>query len=369
MPFHEHQIAQKSRRMESVTLVAAIKIQSIPTILADMLFTDDSTEALAIFMPTIPNRALTPLNNRTIVSVRSKIIILNGSLAVAFTGYISAGKMLFTDLERRFSRATPSEKEIEDALCSWNIALNGRASVVGWVANPSPRCFEWSAKPGARVAWVTHAFRGSGASHFQNIILQADRSGWGDLTDRELSTFIAVTKANKVLSDEMLSQGGLSNHYGYCLEIVQWTGEVFEFQRKLASVFLDVVVKSEGPLHFNPVSYRIYERHKRFALIETVHCYSHKGPDGVDGRHAFVEMISGMHDDCVELPFDRKLLDPNAPIYTFNIAFRSEETGKSGVMQMTVASGEVEISGSSENFQVILREPATTIASLKKAVI
>ncbi len=351
-----------------MTLVAAIKIQNIPTILADMLITDGSTEAPAIFMPTIPNRALTPLNNRTIVSVRSKIIILNGTLAVAFTGYISAGKTLFTDLERRFSQVTPSEKEIDDVLCSWNIALDGRASVVGWVANPSPRCFEWSAKPGARVGWVAHSFKGSGANHFRNVILQADASGRGDLTERELSAFIAVTKANKVLSDEMLSQGGLYNHYGYCLEIVQWTGGVFEFQSKLASVFLDVVVKSEGPLHFNPASFRIYERHERFALIEMVHFYSHKGPDGLDRRHAFVEMISGIHDDCAELPLERKLLEPNSPIYTFNIAFRSEETGKSGTMQMTVPSSEVEIAGSREKFQIVLREPAETIAQLKKAV-
>jgi hypothetical protein len=349
-----------------MTLVAAMRFQNIPTVVADMLLTEDSPNATSIFMPLLPNLSSAPIKGRSIVSTRSKVIILNGSLAVGFTGYLKEGATLFADLARRFAKATPSAAELEQALVSWNAGLHGRASVVGWLADPEPRCFTWAARAGAKVAWVTHAFDGSGAKHFEQAILRADHAGFeGNPTERELSTLMVVTKANRVLSDEMLSQSTLSNHYGHSLEIVQWTGQAFEFQNKMVSVFQDAMLKG-GSVQLRPVSCRIYERNERFALIETCNFYQHKGPDGVVGDHIFLEAISAIHDSLAGVAIPSKLLDPHSPIYSFNVACRNEDTGKSGTALFTVPSEEVEVSGTAEKFEIRYKHPSTVIDHIRQ---
>lgn len=350
-----------------MTLVAAIKIEGVPTMITDMLITDDAPDAAAMFIPMIPNQSQTKLKNRSIVAARSKVIILSQILVVAFTGSVSAGITLFADLERRFKSIPPSAAELEGALHSWNIALNGKGSIVGWLADPTPRCFEWSARPGARVSWVAHAIHGSGADHFERIILrQPDLTGWGNLTKKELSTFIAVTKANRVLSDEMSSQGALSNHYGYCVEIVQWTETTFTFQNKIVSIFFNALVKTDQSVDLAPVTARIYERHERFALIEICHFYLHKGPDGSFAEHTYIEAISAIHDDLADVSIEQKLLNPNSPIYCFNIGCKSEQTGKSGTLLLTVAADEVEIAGSPDKFQINLRNAKDYIDQIRQ---
>ena len=245
-----------------MTLIAAFKINNIPFILADLLLTSDPPPAQPQFMPLSPNR-ISPPNARAPAGVRSKLLVLNGRLAIAFSGDLAAGTKLFADLQRRFSNSTPSEDALSSALQSWNVdkIISKRAWVVGWLATPEPRCFEWTAGPGAKVNFVSHAFRGSGASHFEREILPRRRSGMGDLTEEEAAVFFAVTKANQILGDEMTKASGLANHYGYSLEIAFWRDAVFEFQNKMVSIFMEVTIPDNGPISTRPISIRIYERH------------------------------------------------------------------------------------------------------------
>jgi hypothetical protein len=103
-----------------MTLIAAFKINNIPFILADMLLTSDLAPEQLQFMPLSPNRN-SPPNGRAPAGVVSKLLILNGGLAIAFAGSLAAGTKLFADLHRRFSNSTPSEDALSGALQSWNV--------------------------------------------------------------------------------------------------------------------------------------------------------------------------------------------------------------------------------------------------------
>jgi hypothetical protein len=340
-----------------MTLIAALKINGVPFILADMLITDDAPAATPQFMPLTPNR--TPPSGRAATGAVSKLLVLNRRLAIAFSGDIAAGTKLFADLHRRFSNSTPSIEALTSALKSWNVdtIISKRAWVVGWLANPKPLCFQWTARPGATVNLVTHAIQGSGGFHFeQQILPAAKRSGSGDLTEVEHAEFFAITTANKVLVDEMMSGGGLANYYGYALEMVRWKETAFEFQTKMVSVFMDAIINDDGTISTRPVAIRIYERHPRYALIETCNFYEHKGPDGTLGNHVFVELISPLHDKYDGVPWDHQLLDPSSPIYTFNIAARNAASTKSGMIHLTLGPDEVQLVGDSKNFNISISD-------------
>src|SRR5205823_271079 len=138
----------------------------------------------------------------------------------------------FKDLSRRFSEKTPSPNDLNFALRLFNHHLSGSASVVGWLADPEPRCFCWRAKPGSELRWVTDAILGSGADHFRRSILSMDRSGNSEqLSGVELARFIAITKATSVIGNELSAAGTLQNDYGYGLEVAAWNGEAFEFEK------------------------------------------------------------------------------------------------------------------------------------------
>lgn len=118
-----------------MTLIAAFRIEDIPVLMADMLLTTDDQSAKTSFMPHLPHWGDPPAD-RKIVGVCSKLIILNERLAVAFTGFASAGRLFFADLERRFSRCTPSKDELSKTLTSWNASNVTRGTkVIGWLAH------------------------------------------------------------------------------------------------------------------------------------------------------------------------------------------------------------------------------------------
>jgi hypothetical protein len=336
-----------------MTLIAAFKINNVPFVLADMLITNDPAPTQPQFVPLSPNR-ISPPNGRAPVGAVSKLLVLNGRLAIAFAGSVAAGTKLFSDLHRRFSNSTPSEDALSGALKSWNVdkIISKQARVVGWLATPEPRCFEWAAGPGATVNFVSQAFQGSGASHFEREILPRRRSGMGDLTDREAALFFAVTKANRILVDEMTKADGLANYYGYSLEIAFWKDTAFEFQNKMVSIFMDAIILDNGQFSTRPVSVRIYERHPRYALIQTCNSYEHKGPDGIPGQHMFLELITPLHDNGDEIAWDQQPLDPASSIYTFNIAVRTAT--KSGMMYLTLGPDEVRVEGDRKKFSIVI---------------
>jgi len=350
-----------------VTLIAAFRINNVPVLMADMLLTTDDKTAKTSFLPHVPHWGAVP-EDRKIIGVCSKLIILNERLAVAFTGFTSAGKLFFSDLERRYAQHTPSKEELSQTLQSWNASNATRGTkVIGWLASSDqPECFEYTAAPGARANWVSHSFGGSGASHFENSILRSDIAGWGTLTDQEFAQFVSITKANRVVTEDMTTATSLSRHYGYAIEVAQWTGSSFEFNNKFTSIFMSISFLPDGRLATKPEAVRIYERQKLFALIEQYNFDDHLLPDATKGTGVFVELISPVHLIGENPPWTPDLLDPVSPIYVFNLHVRNLSNGKSGFCHLTLGPDKVRFSGDKRKFNVEIAD-ATLIQDIRSA--
>jgi len=89
-------------------------------------------------------------------------------------------------------------------------------------------------------------------------------------------------------------------------------------------------------------------------VIETSNAYEHKGPDGIPGQYVFVELISPLHDDCDDLPWDQQLLEPACSIYTFNIAIRNAAGTRSGMINLTLGPDEVRLDGDRKKFNIVI---------------
>jgi hypothetical protein len=250
-----------------------------------------------------------------------------------------------------------------------HVQVSHKASVVGWLANPEPRCFTWTARPGAQLQWVTHAFLGSGAGHFSKAILYADASGHsGNLTPIEFAKFISVTKAIKILTEELSTAETLQNNYGYGLEIAIWNGEAFEFVPSLTFSFYNAVVGPGDRNQIQSVFVRIYKHYERFSALETMYTHDTVGPDGSIGPHAYIELVTPLHDECSDIKFDKLPLDPNAQYYCFAIAFKDYDSKVAGIFNLTVEPSLVDLQGDSKKFRLVLRDTASIFAEIRKII-
>jgi hypothetical protein len=304
-----------------MTLVAAFKIEGVPVLLGDLLITE-SSDLPHKLLPTRPDLSTAPSTGNRRVGVRRKVLSLGNKLVVGFTGTVRAGSSLFKWLHHEFCNKIPSPEELNLALRLHNNQLSGEASVVGWLADPEPQCFTWTAKPGSRLQWCTHAILGTGADHFSKSILSAAHVGHSNnFTPTELARFVAITKATRVLSDELGPAGTLRNNYGYCLEVATWNGDGIEFVPNLTFSFYNALIGPGDRNQIQPVLVRLYKHDERFSIVQTNFLGDTVGPDGSVGGHVYVDFATGLHDDCDDVAFPSSTLDPNAPIYCFGIAW------------------------------------------------
>jgi hypothetical protein len=353
-----------------MTLVAAFKIESVPVLVGDLLITEGPGTSPHNFLPTRPDLTTTSSEERRRSGVRRKVLLLGrGKLIVGFTGTVEAGAILFKDLARRFSDDVPSPEDLTFAFQLFNIHLWRRATVVGWLADPEPRCFTWSARPGSQVDWVTHAILGSGADHFARIILSADNAGHSDnFTPTELARYVAITKATTVLGNELSAAGTLQNNYGYCLEVATWNGTHFEFVDTLTFSFYNALIGPGDRNQIQPVMLRIYNHQDRFSIVQTTILADTIGPDGSLGPHVYVDMATGLHDDCNDVTLPHTTLDPHAQIYCFGIAWRDQQSQATGFFNLTVEASEVEIQGDKQKFGLQLRDSKAMFATLREFI-
>jgi hypothetical protein len=352
-----------------MTLVAAFKIEGVPVLLGDLLITDEPSNLRHQLLPTRPDLSNASPAERRRIGARRKVLLLGDKLIIGFTGDVDAGSILFKDLHRRFSKTTASPDELEFALRLHNIQLSGTASVVGWLADPQPRCFTWTAKPGSQLRWCTHAILGSGADHFSRSILSADHVGHSEnFTPTELARFVAITKATRVLGNELGPAGTLKNNYGYCLEIATWNGDTFEFEPTLTFSFYNVLIGPGDRNQIQPVLVRVYRHHDRFSIVQTNFLSDTVGPDASVGGHVYVDFATGLHDDCDDVAFPKSTLDPNAPVYCFGIAWSDYASKKTGLVNLTVGASEVQVQGDKEKFNLQLRDSSWLFKMIREFI-
>jgi hypothetical protein len=352
-----------------MTLVAAFKIENVPVLVGDLLITDEPGDTTHNFLPTRPDLSQTKPTERRRSGARRKVLILGGKLILGFTGSIYAGSILFKDLHRRFSETSPSPDELNFALRLFNIQLSGSASVVGWLADPEPRCFIWTAGANSQLRWVTHAILGTGADHFSKVILSANSRSYSEsLAPIELARFVAITKATSVLANELSAAGTLQNNYGYGLEVATWNGEIFEFQNSLTCIFFNALIGPGDRNQLQPVFVRMYKRFDRFSIVQSIYMQDTVGPDGSVGRQIFVDFVTSLHDDCNDIAFPKSAIDPHASIYCFGIAWKEIDSNKNGFLNLTTDESAVEIQGEGKKFNFQLRDSGMLISTIREFV-
>ena len=272
-----------------------------------------------------------------------KVVKFGENLVMGYTGEVDAAKILLDDFAGRFSGRAATIETLRAALQQLNIQLHNKIAVVGWIADPVPQCFRWTANYGARIEFVDSAIEGSGASHFVKLLADGDGLGSPGFDDIGKAIYFAITKSAKIIGSELSDMTVLRNNYGFATDIAYWSGSSFQFHKKSVFNFLNLRIQQDGSYEFQPILIRIYENHDRYSLLLTRHAHETVGPDGSRGRHTFYEMVTSIHDECDDVPMPTQLLTLRDAIYCFGIAFVDRRSNNHGTFFVTVDEENVDI--------------------------
>jgi hypothetical protein len=192
-----------------MTLIAAVPIDGVPSLIGDFLITDPSQRPHAT-LPTRPDinspnfRHIT----RRVAGTRRKIHLFNENFIAGFTGLLDSGAEIFSALEKSFPTAAPSMDELNNVLSRFNTRFAG-STVIGWTRHSRPTCFRWNAAPGSCATVVEAAFEGSGAQHFKEITRVDARGYSADLMGWDRAVRAGLSKIGGLLAEELSSHTNL----------------------------------------------------------------------------------------------------------------------------------------------------------------
>jgi hypothetical protein len=334
-----HQVI--AERARSVTVVASLLIEGIPAIIGDFLITDNDTKKPHIFVPTRPDinsSAFKQLDRRVAGMVR-KVHIFNDNFVAGFTGPVEAGKEIFSSLEHHFSETAPTLLELGDAFERFNNLPS--ASVAGWTMRSKPRCFLWSATPGARAEKVPLAIIGSGANHFTGLLTGA-AGGYSDSVTSawDKAVLSGLAKIGALVAEELLSGSNLVASYGYGGELIILTSRGFRAVDKLTLLFWNVRIEDDGTINYLPANVSaVYENRGRFTIVQISNLNFADGR--LTARDTHVMAITPIHEPLDDLDVTTiGRLDLSAPYYFVEFRIFDVKSGKSGVVRMTALHGE-----------------------------
>jgi hypothetical protein len=313
-----------------MTIIAALKIEGIPTLIGDFLITDDMPNADHSWLPTRPQDSSYPNLPRRIRGIGRKLHLINERFIVGFTGPIKAGAEIFAELERCFRNDTtgPSIRKISEILQKFNIQFrNQRAIVIGWTCSSRPRCFRWEAGLNSSAMHVTNAIEGSGRDHFTSILSNEhgphrtafDRStgvlsqqpggiGYSPHVETALqkSVLLGLVKVGAMLTEELGGARNLQASYGYGAEIALYTGTRLEFVSKVGYFFWHVRIEQNGSITIMPANIKaVYEARGRYCVFE-VSRFINDQNSVLTMEHVYSATSTPLHDDMPELVLTRQ---------------------------------------------------------------
>lgn len=327
-----------------MTVVAALRIEGIPALIGDFILTDGNINEPHIFLPTRPDINLGRIAgiDRRVIGMARKVHIFNDKFVAGFTGLVSAGKEIFTDLERRFSNKSPTIDDLNVALRQFNIKYSGSAYVVGWTVRSRPRCFLWEARPGSQVTKTSHSIAGSGAKHFADLLTSAHVGGYS--TEVKIAwdkaALLGLTKIGSLLTEELSSGSNLAAAYGYGGEIVLWTASGFRSVKKLTHIFFNARIEANGNISIQPSNVSaVYENKGRYTVAQIAHITL---IDGVlSATNTYVMAITPIHDGMPNLDVTTiGVIELEAPYYFLAISVLDVESGRTAQIRMTAQSGD-----------------------------
>ena len=322
-----------------MTIIAALRIEGIPTLIGDFLITDDQRDSDHFWLPTRRHSPSPTKLPRAITGFTRKLHLINERFIVGFTGPIKAGAVIFDELERRFrnDNTGPSIRKISEALQIFNIQLRDqRAIVIGWTCGSRPRCFRWEAGLNSSARHVTHAIEGSGRDHFIGILTNEHGSprtafdkSTGVLSEQpggigyspqvetafQKSVLLGLVKVGAVLIEELAGARNLQASYGYGGEIALYSGKRFEFISKVGYFFWYAQIEQDGSITIMPNTIKAtYEVRGRDCVFEVSHFSS--GQNGVlKLERDYVAILTPLHDNRSEPVSIRDAPTPECAFY------------------------------------------------------
>jgi hypothetical protein len=325
-----------------MTIVAALRIEGIPTLIGDFLITGDQRDSDDFWLPTRPQDSPYPKLSRHIRGVGRKLHLINERFIVGFTGPIKAGAEIFAELERRFGNDNtgPSIRKVSEALQLFNIQFRDqRAIVIGWTCGSRPRCFRWEAGLNSSAMHVTHAIEGSGRVHFTGILTNKDGPhrtafdkstgvlsqqpggiGYSPQVETTLqkSLLLGLVKVGAVLTEELGPARNLQASYGYGAEIALYTGTRFEFVSKVGYFFWHVRIEQNGSITIMPTNIKaVYEARGRYCMFEVNRFISDQN-SVLTMEHVYSATLTPLHDDMPELVLTRQDAPTPECFYYYN---------------------------------------------------
>jgi hypothetical protein len=284
-----------------MTVVAALRIEGIPSLIGDFLVTDDQLDRDHFWLPTrsaYPNNSRYSINiPRRISGIVRKLHLINERFIVGFAGPIKAGAVIFAELERRFGNYNngPPISKISKALQLFNVQFRDQGVIViGWTCGSRPRCFRWEAGLNSSAIHVTHAIAGSGRDHFTSVLINEHGPGpWRTAFDKstgvlsqhpgvgyyphvetafQKAALLGLVKLGAVLSEERVGARNLQASYGYGAEIALYTGNRFEFVSKVGYFLWFARIEKNESIEITPAKSKvIYEARGRHCVFYWEH--------------------------------------------------------------------------------------------------
>lgn len=294
----------------AMTLVAAMRIDGVPTLIGDFLLTDRRRAPHSHISTRPALIGQTPAHGEPrIAGLRKKIHRISPSFVVGFTGAEPGGRQLLSKLAERFGQMRPSPRDVGAFLAQTSFPYRSQSALVGWIAHKRrPVAFSWH---GA----VSHRFNlrpivcGSGAAHFQNEIMPFHDAGRSEslATARERASFTATTKMGRLLLEEIASGGNLKSAYGFGAECLVWDGQQFRYIEKITYSFWNVVIQEDNSLRLHLADVMIvYRNFDRFSLMQVTQLEF--GPNGPKAKNPHLHMITSLHDSARDVVLDKALV-------------------------------------------------------------
>jgi hypothetical protein len=232
-----------------MTLAAALVIDSVPVVIADMLVSGVATESL--HLPTSGDVSCLLPNRNKLTGLGQKIALLSDNLVVAYAGDVLNARVVFRALRRELGGRFVSVREVEQFFTDKQPLLK-RIALVGFLVEPSDATHQMIAR---RIAL------GAGATEFKDYG-EVDLIGTGaDLLKLALDSVVqfempemprtqrALCKAHAIigamLREEHATGGGLVNadRSGGLFQVAAFVDGKFSIFSDVTHVIGDIEVR------------------------------------------------------------------------------------------------------------------------------
>jgi hypothetical protein len=215
-----------------MTIIAAIKISETPVLIGDILISRTGIEQPHIEIPTIDdvNLILPEEWQRNVCGLYPKLVLINSSLTIAWTGHVIAARSLIEEIRGKFGGVDFVPDELFFFLKNdESIDTSLELTIIGWViVNGKPISFHWNSEERNKVNLNGEYVEGSGAVQFKDHVSKQE-SIHGPINSIDSACLGALGLIGSMLTEEFYSGNSIEQLYGGGYQIIVFDKGKFVF--------------------------------------------------------------------------------------------------------------------------------------------